>query len=165
MMIALDNWKRMPVRQISCLTDRQDREEGDDMRFRVRTQLGRRLLLLPGLKASEVIPPERDEDEWFTEKGVSRGLATTVKMLEQEEKEDARWMERRALKFCRESKVLCRRAENRPKAEAWKARPRGQSNRKLAETRSIMVRVIAMLTASLASLAGVEGFKAYDCSN
>ncbi len=28
-----------------------------------------------------------------------------------------------------------------------------------------MVGMIAMLTASLASLPGVEGFKAYDCSN
>jgi hypothetical protein len=28
-----------------------------------------------------------------------------------------------------------------------------------------MVGVIAIVTASLASLAGVEGFKAYDCSN
>jgi hypothetical protein len=35
----------------------------------------------------------------------------------------------------------------------------------LAEARSIMVGVIAMLTASLASPAGVEGFQAYDCSN
>jgi hypothetical protein len=61
--------------------------------------------------------------------------------------------------------VQCRRAENRRRSEAWRSRPRGQGNRKLAEARSIMVGVIPMLTALLASLAGVEGFKAYDCSN
>jgi hypothetical protein len=74
-------------------------------------------------------------------------------------------MERRAQDFCRQTEVQCRRAENRRRSEAWKTRPRGQGNRKLAEARSIMVGVIAMLTTSLASLAGVEGFNAYDCSN
>jgi hypothetical protein len=165
MMIALDNWKWTPVRQASRLTERQDKEDVDDMRFLARTQLGKRLLLLPCTEAFEVIPPEGDEEEWFTEVGVSRGPSTMVKMLEQDKKEDAQWMERRALEFCMESEVHCRRAENRRRSEAWKTRPRGQGNRKLAETRSIMVGVIAMLTASLASLAGVEGFKAYNCSN
>jgi hypothetical protein len=61
--------------------------------------------------------------------------------------------------------VHCRRAENRRKAEAWKTRPPGQRSRKLASTRSVMVSVIAMLTASLASLSGADGFKAYNCSN
>ncbi len=37
MMIALDNWRWMPVRQASRLTERQDKEEIDDMRFLVRT--------------------------------------------------------------------------------------------------------------------------------
>jgi hypothetical protein len=165
MMIALDNWRWMPVRQASRLTERQDKEEMDDMRFLVRTQFRKRLLLLPCAEAFEIIPPEKDEEEWFTEKGVSRGPTTTAKMLEQEEKEDARWMERKAQDFCRQAEVKCRRAENRRKSEAWRSRPRGQGNRRLAEARSIMVGVIAMLTASLASLAGVEGFKAYDCSN
>ncbi len=81
-------------------------------------------------------------------------------MLEQEEKKDAQWMERKAQNFCRQTEVQCRRAENRRRSEAWRLRPRGQGNRRLAEARSIMVGVIAMLTASLASLAGVEGFKA-----
>jgi len=83
-----------------------------------------------------------------------------VKMLEQEEKKDAQWMERKVQNFCRQTEVQCRRAENRRRSEAWRLRPRGQGNRRLAEARSIMVGVIAMLTASLASLAGVEGFKA-----
>ncbi len=165
MMIALDNWRWMPVRQASRLTERQDKEEIDDMRFLVRTQFGKRLLLLPCAEAFEIIPPEKDEEEWFTEKGVSRGPTTTAKMLEQEEKEDARWMERKAQDFCRHTEVQCRRAESRRKSEAWRSRPRGQGSRRLAEARSITVGVIAMLTASLASLAGVEGFKAYDCSN
>jgi hypothetical protein len=73
MMIALDNWRWMPVRQASRLTERQDKEEIDDMRFLVRTQFGKRLLLLPCVEAFEIIPPEKDEEEWFTEKGVSRG--------------------------------------------------------------------------------------------
>jgi hypothetical protein len=34
-----------------------------------------------------------------------------------------------------------------------------------AATKSILVGIIAMLTASLASLPGAEGFRAYDCSN
>jgi hypothetical protein len=164
MMIARDNWRWMPVRQASRLTERQDKEEINDMRFLVRTQFGKRLLLLPCAEAFEIIPPERDEEEWFTEKGVSRGPTTTAKMLEQEEKEDAR-MERKAQDLCRQAEVQRRRAENRRESEAWRSRPRGQGSRKLAEARSIMVGVIAMLTASLASLAGVEGFKPYDCSN
>ncbi len=113
MTIALDNWRWMPVRQASRLTERQDKEEVDDMRFLARTQFGKRLLLLPCEEAFEIIPPEKDEEEWFTEKGVSRGPTTTAKMLEQEEKEDALWMERKAQDFCRQTEVQCRRAENR----------------------------------------------------
>jgi hypothetical protein len=51
----------MPVRQASRLTERQDKEEVDDMRFLARTQFRKRLLLLPCTEAFEVIPPERDE--------------------------------------------------------------------------------------------------------
>ncbi len=116
MMIALDNWRWMPVRQASRLTERQDKEDIDDIRFLVRTQFGKRLLLLPCAEAFEIIPPEKDEEEWFTEKGVNRGPTTTAKMLEQEEKEDARWMEHKAQDFCRQAEVQCRRAENRGKS-------------------------------------------------
>ncbi len=69
-------------------------------------------------------------------------------------------MECWALKFCKETEVCCRRAGNRQKADAWKTGPREGGNRKLASARSIMVSVIAMLTASLASMSGVEDFKA-----
>ncbi len=132
MMIALDNWNWMPVRQASRITERQDKEDLDDVRFLARTQFGKRLMLLHSTDAYEIIPPEKDEEEWYTEEGVSRGLASTVEMLEQEEKRDVQQMERRALKFCEETEVYCRRAENRRKAEEWKTRPQGQGSRKLA---------------------------------
>jgi hypothetical protein len=74
-------------------------------------------------------------------------------------------MERQTLEFCKEAEICYRRAENRWKAEAWKANPHGRRSRMLATTRSVLVSVIAMLTASLASMPEVEGFKAYDCSN
>jgi hypothetical protein len=41
-------------------------------------------------------------------------------------------MERRALKFCRESEVHCRRAEDRRQAEAWKIRPRGAGHQEVS---------------------------------
>jgi hypothetical protein len=165
MMIAWDNWKWMPVRQASRLTERQDKEKTRDKRFLARNQFGKRLLLLPCVEASEIIPPEEDEEEWYTERGASRGPTTSARMLEREEKEDAQWIERRAQEFCGHAEVHRSRAESRQRSEAWRSRPRGQVSRKLTRARSILVGVIAMLTASLASLAGVEGFQAYDCSN
>jgi hypothetical protein len=93
MMIAWDNWKWMPVRQASRLTERQDKEKTRDKRLLAKTQFGKRLLLLPCVEASEVIPPE---EEWYTEKGVSKEPTTSTRMLDQEEKEDAQWIERRA---------------------------------------------------------------------
>jgi hypothetical protein len=86
-------------------------------------------------------------------------------MLDQEEKEDAQWIERRAQEFCGHVQVHRRRAENRRRSRAWRSRPREQVSRKLARARAALVGVIAMLTASLAGLEGVEGFQAYDCSN
>jgi hypothetical protein len=62
MMTARDNWKWMPVRQASRLTERQDKEKTRDKRLLAKTQLGKRLLLLPCVEASEVIPPEEDEE-------------------------------------------------------------------------------------------------------
>jgi hypothetical protein len=100
MMIARDNWKWMPVRQASRLTVRQDKEKTRDKRFLARTQFGKRLLLLQCVEASEVIPPKEDEEEWYTERGVSKGPTTSAKMLEQEEKEDAQLIERRVQEFC-----------------------------------------------------------------
>jgi hypothetical protein len=165
MMIARDNWKWMPVRQASRLTERQDKEKTRDKRFLARTQFGKRLLLLPCVEASEIIPPEEDEEEWYTERGVSKGPTTSAGMLEREEKVDEQWIELRAQEFCGHAEVHRRRAENRRRSEAWRSRPRGQVSRKLTRARSTLVGVIAMLTALLASLAGVEGFQAYDCSN
>jgi hypothetical protein len=67
--LRLGKW--MPVRQASRLTERQDKEKTRDKRLLARTQFGKRLLLLPCVEASEVIPPEEDEEEWYTEKGTS----------------------------------------------------------------------------------------------
>ncbi len=117
------------------------------------------------MEASEVIPPEEDDEDGYTERGVSRDPMATTRMLDQEEKEDALWIERRAYEFCGQAEVHRRRAENRRGSGAWRSRPREMSSRKLTRARATLVGVIAMLTASLASLAGVEGFQAYDCSN
>jgi hypothetical protein len=92
MMVARDNWKWMPVRQASRLTERQDKEKTMDKRLLARTQFGKRLLLLPCVEASEVIPPEEDEEEWYTERGSSKDPMATTRMLDQEEKEDAQWI-------------------------------------------------------------------------
>jgi hypothetical protein len=100
MMIAKDNWKWMPVRQASRLTERQDDAKIKDRRLMARTQFGKRLLLLPCVEASEVIHPEEDDEEGYTERGVSRDPMATTRMLDQEEKEDALWIERRVYKFC-----------------------------------------------------------------
>ncbi len=165
MMIAKDNWKWMPVRQASRLTERQDNAKITDKRLLARTQFGKRLLLLPCVEASEVVLPEEDDEDGYTERGVSRDPMATMRMLDQEEKEDAQWIERRAQEFCGHAEVHRRRAENRRRSGAWRSRPREQVSRKLARARATLVGVIAMLTASLAGLAGVDGFQAYDCSN
>jgi hypothetical protein len=113
MVIARDNWKWMPVRQASRLPVKQDREKTRDKRLLARSQFGKRLLLLPCVEASEVIPPKEDEEEWYTEKGVSKDLTASTRMLDQEEKEDAQWIERRAQELCGQAEVHHRRAENR----------------------------------------------------
>ncbi len=165
MMIAKDNWKWMPVRQASRLTERQDNAKIRDKRLLARTQFGKRLLLLPCVEASEVVPPEEDDEDRYTERGVSRDPMATTRMLDQEETEDAQWIERRAQDFCGHAEVHRRRAENKRRSGAWRSRPRELVSRKLTRARATLVGVIAMLIASLAGLAGVEGFQAYDCSN
>jgi hypothetical protein len=147
------------------LTERQDNAKIRDKRLLARTQFGKRLLLLPCVEASEVVPPEEDNEDGYTERGVSRYPMVTTRMLDQEEKEDAQWIERRAQEFCGHAEVHRRRAENRRRSGAWRSRPRELVRRKLARARATLVGVIAMLTAFLAGLAGVEGFQAYDCSN
>jgi hypothetical protein len=52
MTIALDNWRWMPVRQASRLTERQDKEEVDDMRFLARTQFGKGCCYFPARRRS-----------------------------------------------------------------------------------------------------------------
>jgi hypothetical protein len=41
------------------------------------------------VEASEVVPPEEDDEDWYTERGVSKDPTATTRMLDQEEKEDA----------------------------------------------------------------------------
>ncbi len=123
------------------------------------------MLLHPCAEASEVVPREDNEEEWYTERGVSKEPTATTRMLDQEEKEDTLWIERRTQEFCGHAEVYRRRDENRRRSGAWRLRPRELVSRKLTRARATLVRVIAMLTASLAGLAGVEGFQAYDCSN
>jgi hypothetical protein len=124
MKIAKDNRKWMPVRQASRLTERQDDAKIKDRRLLARTQFGKRLLLLPCVEASEVIPPEEDDEDGYTERGVSRDPLATTRMLDQEEKEDALWIERREYEFCGQAEVHRRRAENRRRSGAWGSRPR-----------------------------------------
>jgi hypothetical protein len=56
LMIALDNWRYMPVRLVIGPAGSPDRY--DLMKFLARMQFGKRLVLLDALNASEVIPPE-----------------------------------------------------------------------------------------------------------
>jgi hypothetical protein len=165
MMIAQDNWKWMPVRQSSWLAERQDRVKEKDRRVLAQTQFGKRLLILPELEASEIIPAEEDDADDYIERGACVDSTATTRMLEQEEKKDAQWVECRAREFCESAEVYRRRADNRRRSEAWRSRPREVVSKRLTRARITLVGVIAMLTASLASLAGVEGFQAYDCSN
>ncbi len=124
MMIAQDNWKWMPVRQAARLTERRDDTKVKDRRILARTQFGKRLLLLPCVEASEIIPPEEDDDDGYTERGVSRDPTATTRALDQEEKEEAQWIERRAHEFCEQAEVHRQRAENRRRSGAWRSRPR-----------------------------------------
>jgi hypothetical protein len=64
MMIALDNWNWMLIRQACHITGRQDKEEIDEARFLAQTQFGKRLVLLNSADAYEIIPPE-GEEEWY----------------------------------------------------------------------------------------------------
>ena len=58
MMIAQDNWKWMPVRLATQLTERLHDSEVKGQRVLAQTQFGERLLLLPRVEASEIIPAE-----------------------------------------------------------------------------------------------------------
>jgi hypothetical protein len=71
----------MPVQQASRLTERKDDAKTKDRRLLVRTQFGKRLLLLPCVEASKVIPPEEEDEDGYTERGVSRDPMATTRML------------------------------------------------------------------------------------
>jgi hypothetical protein len=85
-------------------------------------------------------------------------------MQDQEAKGDARWLEQRALSLSEDMEIYHCRSENRRKAEVRGSTPYERRGRMHAATKSILVGIIAMLTATLASLPGSEGLKAYDCS-
>ncbi len=61
LMIALDNWRYMPLRLVDGPAGSTDRYDLEDMKFLARTQFGKRLVLLDALDASEVIPPETED--------------------------------------------------------------------------------------------------------
>ncbi len=82
MMIAQDNWLWMPVRQASRLTERRDETKVKDRRVLIQTQFGKRLLLLPAVEASEVIPSEEDDDDGYTERGISRDPTASTRALD-----------------------------------------------------------------------------------
>jgi hypothetical protein len=84
---------------------------------------------------------------------------------DREDKRDARRLEQQALSFSKDMEINCRRSENRRKAEVGGKIPYERRGRMQAASRSILVGMIAMLTASLANLPEAEGFKAYYCSN
>jgi hypothetical protein len=58
LMIALDNWRYMPVRLVDGPAGGTDQYGLEDMKFLARTQFGKRFVLLDALDAFEVIPPE-----------------------------------------------------------------------------------------------------------
>jgi hypothetical protein len=122
-------------------------------------------LILSDVEASGIIPAEEDDVDVYIEKGACKDPTAITRMLDQEEKKDAQWMECRTREFCELAEVYRRRADNRRRSGAWRSRLREVVSRRLAKARITLVGVIAMLTASLAGLAGVEGFQAYDCSN
>jgi hypothetical protein len=89
----------------------------------------------------------------------------TQEAIDQEERKGTMQLKCLALEFCREVEIKSRRAENMRRARVRGTAPYENTGRVCAATKSILVGIIAMLTPSLASLLGTEGFKAYDCSN
>jgi hypothetical protein len=136
MMIAQDNWKWMPVRQSSWLTKRQDETKAKDRRVLAQTQFGKRLSILPDEEPSEIIPAEEGDVDGYIEKGACRDPTATTRMLDQEEKKDAHWIECRAREFCELAEVYRRRADNRRRSGAWRSRPREVVSSRLARARS-----------------------------
>ncbi|MFN9906088.1 MAG: hypothetical protein ACK56F_08190, partial [bacterium] len=88
LMIALDNWRYMPVRLVSGPAGSPDRYDLEDMKFLARTQFGKRLVLLDALDAFEVIPPETGDGR--EEKG---GIQANAQGVEERPSESSRILE------------------------------------------------------------------------
>ena len=105
MVIALDNWKWMPVRQPLKLFEYSHDKKVKNKRVRARTQFGKRLLLLPLVEASEIIPAEEEDDDEYVEKGVSKEPTVSAEVLEEEENRDAQCIQRSAHELCEQMEV------------------------------------------------------------
>jgi hypothetical protein len=105
MVIALDNWKWMPVRQPLKLFERSHDRKVKNKRVQARTQFGKRLLLLPLVEASEIIPAEEEDDDEYVEKGVSKEPTVSAEVLEEEENRDAQCIQRSAHELCEQMEV------------------------------------------------------------
>jgi hypothetical protein len=158
LMIVLDNWKWMPVRQACRLVGRQDWDAMEHTRLLAQTQFGGR-----GASQRELNLPEGDDEE-PEDRG---GPMVTQEMLDQEERRDALQLECQMLKFCKEVKNQPLPGREQAKVEVQASTPYKSRGIVHVATKSILVaiHVIAMLTTSLANLPGAEWFKVYDCSN
>jgi hypothetical protein len=95
LMIALDNWSWMPVRQACQLMGRQDQDKMEDTRLLAQTQLGKRLVMLRATDACELIMPEL-ADKGYEEPRPIGGLLVTQELPDQEDRRDARRLEQPA---------------------------------------------------------------------
>jgi hypothetical protein len=118
LMIALDNWRWMPVRQACRLVGRQRRDAMEDAKLMAQMQFGKRLVLLNTINSPEVIPPEMG-NEVHEEPGARGGPLRTQEMLDQEGKKDVLQLERQVSGFCRNGEISRHQAENRRKADVW----------------------------------------------
>jgi hypothetical protein len=96
LMIALDNWRWMPVCQACLLVGRQDQDEMEDTRLLAQTQFRKRLVMLNATDANELIPPEMADEDY--EEPRPRGGPLATQKIEN-------------------------RVENRRKAEVWGSTP------------------------------------------
>jgi hypothetical protein len=62
LMITLDNWQWILVRQAEQMASGQDQDNLEYAKFLIQTQFGKRLIVLDGLNAYEVIPPKTGDE-------------------------------------------------------------------------------------------------------
>ncbi len=62
LMIALDNWRWMPVCQVCRMVEARPGHK-KDTRLLVQKQFGKRLILVSAIDDHELIPPEADDEE------------------------------------------------------------------------------------------------------